>query len=157
MIHHAQAQSGQAIGEGSGFPFAGHQYGLVDGIGYGQGNLGNACFESIGGAKQINIAVLQRGDRGPSGFETLNLDRQPGCFFQKASVIGGKAFIVLTTGGQVERGIVRGRRAERQLIFIVYPLLLGFIQSNLQRPDLRAAEQCVVFIARCSEQRGAHA
>ncbi|MNQ53754.1 hypothetical protein D3C85_678020 [compost metagenome] len=112
MIHHAQAQSGQAIGEGSGFPFAGHQYGLVDGIGYGQCNVGIASFESIGGAKQIDFAVLQRSDRGPSGIETLNRDGQTGYFSQKTRVVGGKPFIVLTTGGQVERGIVRGRRTE---------------------------------------------
>ncbi|MNZ53192.1 hypothetical protein D3C78_710630 [compost metagenome] len=157
MIHHAQAQSGQTIGEGSGFPFAGHQYGLVDGIGYGQGNVSIAGFESIGGAQQIDIAVLQRSDRGPSGIETLNRDGQTGYFFQETGVIGGKPFIVPATGGQVEWGVVRGRRTERQLFFLCYPLLLGFIQPNLQRSDLRAAEQRVVFIARCPEQRGAHA
>ncbi|MNN58186.1 hypothetical protein D3C81_1732190 [compost metagenome] len=157
MIHHAQAQSGQAIGEGSCFPFAGDQYGLVDGIGYGQCNVGVASFESIGGAEQIDFAIFQRSDRGPSGIETLNRDGQTGYFFQETGVIGGKTFIVLTTGGQVEWGIVRGRRTERQLVFLFDPLSLGFIQPNLQRSDLRAAEQRVVFIARCPEQRGAHA
>ncbi|MNE47149.1 hypothetical protein D3C80_1415330 [compost metagenome] len=97
---------------------------MVYGIGRGQGNVGMARFESIGGAEQIDFAVFERRDCRASGFEALNPDGQSGYLAQDAGVISGIPFVVVTAGGQVKGWIIRGGCSEAQFTLLFEPLLL---------------------------------
>ncbi|MNV98671.1 hypothetical protein D3C71_1939510 [compost metagenome] len=107
MIHHAQAHTGEAIGQGAGFAFTSYQDRLIHGVGFGQNDVGATCLEPVGGTEQIHFAVFERLNGRTPGRKALNRDGQAGRFAEDTGVVGGESFIVVAAEGQVEGRIIR--------------------------------------------------
>ncbi|MNX22781.1 hypothetical protein D3C86_527670 [compost metagenome] len=107
VIHHAQAHTGEAIGQGAGFAFTRYQYRLIHGVGLGQYDVGATRFESVGSTEQIHFAVFEGLNGRAPGRKALDRDGQAGRLAEDTGVVGGESFIIVAAEGQVEGRIIR--------------------------------------------------
>ena len=107
VIHHAQAQAGEAFGQRAGFIFAGHQYRLIDRVRCGEREVGIACFVAVGCAKHVDLAIDQGANCSLARGKALHANRQTGGLTENPCVIGGQSLVVLATDGHVEWRVIR--------------------------------------------------
>ncbi|MNG07392.1 hypothetical protein D3C84_906900 [compost metagenome] len=119
MIDHAQPRPFEIVSQGSAFIRSGDENGLVHCVRRRQHNIGVARLEAVGGAKHVDLPILECGHDRLAGVEAQDAHGQAGGFGDDVGVIGRQAFVVASAGGEIEGRVIRGGSSQDQLLPIL--------------------------------------